>query len=279
MKFQFNLNQRVLIILLLSSMSIMASAQNRVLTLDGNSGYVSLPQPIIQTSEFSIEAWFLMAGEGGGPEQQNFIFSQRDDLSGCDHSAVSLAARALPDLPNRSFAVRSDESCYDFAVSPSEQFVEWRHIVGVKDVNTMKLYIDGQLVATTEIQQTGSYSTNISTMEIGRHRVNGENSGFYNGSIDDVAVWDRALSAMEIESRMEFALQGNENGLIAFWNFDDDTATDLTGNENDGVFVGGAITQLCNKPVAATSIWGDLNNDGQINVSDVVVLIDRILNR
>ena len=248
-----------------------------MLSLDGASGYVSFEQPIILSSEFSIEAWYLMAGEGGGSEQQNFIFAQRDNQSGCDHSAISLAARTLPALPSKSFALRSDASCYDYAISPAEQFVEWHHIAAVKDQSTMKLYIDGQLVDNTEIQQTGSYTSNITTTELGRHRYNNENAGFYNGSIDNVGIWNRALTAAEVNSRMQSGLSGNESGLVAFLNFDDSTSTDLTGNGNNGTMVGGATTLQCDINLSENTVWGDLNQDGLLNISDVIVLIDMIL--
>ena len=75
---------------------------------------------------------------------------------------------------------------------------------------------------------------------------------------------------------MHEVLSGDENGLIAYWNFDNGTADDATNNGNSGTLNGNAdILQV--EINEQQTLWGDLNGDGSRNISDVIVLINFIL--
>jgi hypothetical protein len=72
----------------------------------------------------------------------------------------------------------------------------WHHVVGVRDGSTIYLYVDGVLAGSTTASQVGNSTDDSSSVYIGSWG----SSGFeYAGSIDDVRVYDRALSASEIE--------------------------------------------------------------------------------
>jgi hypothetical protein len=70
----------------------------------------------------------------------------------------------------------------------------WHHFAGTYDGSQIKLYIDGVLQATTD--QTGAINTNTNNVQIGT-RDGGQ--WFYNGVIDDVRLYSRALSETEIK--------------------------------------------------------------------------------
>ena len=267
--------KKLAVLLILTTQVLLA--QNKALSLNGISGYVALPQTIIQGTEFTVEAWFLEAGEGGGMDHQNPIFAQRINTTECNNSAVLLVARSNPSLHQRSFNIRTDQTCSESVTSPNSSFGEWHHIAGVKTATSISIYIDGELMDSQEIQQPGSYSTGIDYIDIGRHRHTFENHGYFNGFIDELRVWDRGLTAFEINSMMNMTLAGNEIGLLAYWNFDDGTATDISGNGHDGSLNAGASILQCDRSEAQVPMWGDLNEDGQINISDIVLLVNAIL--
>lgn len=79
----------------------------------------------------------------------------------------------------------------------------WYHIVGVRTTTQTILYLDGSAVATL----TGSpNSTQTSTLSIGR---SGDYNGWYfDGTIDEVGIWNRALSSTEVSQ-----LWNSRNGL------------------------------------------------------------------
>jgi hypothetical protein len=74
---------------------------------------------------------------------------------------------------------------------------QWYHLVGVRDVqhNAMLLYVDGKL-AGTAAYCPGSAATGHTV--IGRGQYQGNQVDFWGGKLDQVHVYDRALSADEI---------------------------------------------------------------------------------
>lgn len=72
----------------------------------------------------------------------------------------------------------------------------WRHIAAVRDTNELRLFIDGELVATSTQFASGDYNlSTVAPLTIGF----GANDHF-NGSMRDLRIYDRALSTREIES-------------------------------------------------------------------------------
>jgi hypothetical protein len=69
---------------------------------------------------------------------------------------------------------------------------QWHHIVAVYDGAQMRLYVDGKLDAS----QTASGSLNVSSANV---YIGGSPSQSFNGLIDDVRIYDRALSDHEID--------------------------------------------------------------------------------
>ncbi len=263
------------IVLLIVALPLLA--QNLVLSLDGQGDYVSLPNPIVDGSSFSIEAWYRVDGEGGGTEGQHIIFSQRSQNIGCYNSAVILLAKVRDSFPYAYFSLRTDQTCSQALMTEPTALGEWHHIVASLSDGIQKIYIDGDLVAATLNSQVGSYSENLTTIEIGRHFQDNMTYGYFNGAIDELRIWNYGLTESEIQARMYHTLSGNEPGLLAYWNFESESAVDGSQNGHDGELIGNATTVESALPTIESGIWGDLNNDGQISIGDVIVLIDHIL--
>jgi hypothetical protein len=73
----------------------------------------------------------------------------------------------------------------------------WYHLVGVRDAasGTLKLYVDGQLAATKSVC-LGEASTGHTV--IGRGKYGGGPVDYLNGAVDQVHVYDRALSDSDV---------------------------------------------------------------------------------
>jgi hypothetical protein len=74
----------------------------------------------------------------------------------------------------------------------------WHHVVGVRNINTnsQPLYIDGVLVANNTLNSTGSVSS-ATNLLIGCRAV--ALAGCINSNIDEVRIYNRALSADEVK--------------------------------------------------------------------------------
>ena len=94
---------------------------------------------------------------------------------------------------------------------------QWHHLVAISDNTTLtsSLYIDGELDATREI---GALTANGQRMRIGENPD--ARNRYWHGLVDDVAIWDRALSEAEIKSLYN---SGTGKPLSAFFAPPNDT--------------------------------------------------------
>ena len=77
---------------------------------------------------------------------------------------------------------------------------KWHHIVGSYDGETMKIYVDGKVIA-AEKKKFDFFGDNEADVRIGCAK-DVPHLTFTNGSIDEAAVWQRALSDDEIKQAM-----------------------------------------------------------------------------
>ena len=111
---------------------------------------------------------------------------------------------------------------YTHANAPAPDSGEWHHYLGTYDGEQIRLYIDGELVDTTAAR--GRIAPSDTPLHLGalsqRNRV-------LDGAMEDVRVWNRALTAEEAAAVAGGAEEGPvAAGLIARWRkaeFDDDT--------------------------------------------------------
>jgi chitodextrinase len=77
----------------------------------------------------------------------------------------------------------------------------WAHLAATYDRATMRLYVNGVQVASRA--QTGAIATSTNPLQIGGDSIYGQ---YFAGRIDEVRIYNRALSAAEIQSDMNTAL-------------------------------------------------------------------------
>ena len=82
---------------------------------------------------------------------------------------------------------------------------QWTHLATTYDGGVLRLYVNGTLVSSNSIG--GSIITSGSALQIGGNSVWGE---FFAGTIDEVRLHSRALSASEIQQDMNTPLVGGE---------------------------------------------------------------------
>ena len=83
----------------------------------------------------------------------------------------------------------------------------WHHIVGTYDGANMRLYVDGVLVNTQAHPAGGNITSTTASLVIGRRAVNTQ---FFNGSVDEARVYNRALSDTEVAARFQAAPEDND---------------------------------------------------------------------
>jgi len=79
----------------------------------------------------------------------------------------------------------------------------WTHLASTYDGTTLKIYVNGNLSSTKTV--SGAVQSNSNPLRIGGNYPYGQ---FFEGKIDEVRVYNRALSQGEIQTTMNTALPG-----------------------------------------------------------------------
>lgn len=90
----------------------------------------------------------------------------------------------------------------------------WYHVVGVKTGNVLTLYVNGNLVGTSSTI-TGTPTTTTGDLAIGR--LGSAASGNWNGRYDEVALFNKALSADKIKALYEMSTRVDEVPVATYF--------------------------------------------------------------
>lgn len=117
------------------------------------------------------------------------------------------------------------------------QDTEWHHVAVVWSSTGNTVYIDGAVSGTNG--NTSNFISGSNAFQIG-----GTYENYYNGWMDDVRIYNRALSASEVSRLYKLGIQGgqkfktvSESGLVGHWDFDDGQGTvaqDKSGQNSNG---------------------------------------------
>ncbi len=154
----------------------------------------------------------------------------------------------------------------------------WHHVAYVSDGIEHGLWIDG--VLNGEVEPLGDPSRRFNGSD-GQDLVIGKwNRVLMQGAIDELRLWNRALSEEEIRAHLNQTLTGDEEGLVLYYTFDALDAfgrvVDLSGNGHHGVLPN--IGQGNGIPSALDNIVVRLvESDAPLNRSrrDPILSVDR----
>lgn len=137
---------------------------------------------------------------------------------------------------------KTAREAFAFSTPYPVQAGRWYHIAASFDGRTGRLSMNGQLVLEQEQEFPVYYGD--AGFSIGRAR-NSQYGGdvFFKGQIDEVRIWNHVRSASQVTDHSRRPLQGDEPGLVGYWNFDDrnnnlEPAMDRSIVRNHGEFSG-----------------------------------------
>ena len=123
----------------------------------------------------------------------------------------------------------------------------WHHFVYTFSAGVAKIYLDGALLNSQT--NTGSTIANSTTNLIFGYGLP-LNNFYYNGKLDDIGIWNRALSQAEITAMYNGVTYSDScnnvsgsltQGLVGYWPFCGN-ANDDSGNGNNGTVNGATLT-------------------------------------
>ncbi|MBK9284614.1 MAG: T9SS type A sorting domain-containing protein [Sphingobacteriaceae bacterium] len=155
------------------------------------------------------------------------------------------------------FWIRTNNASFDFAVyglvgngyvsAGTATLNTWQHVAGTYDGTMLRLYVNGVQVG-TNAYNSASVAASGKQVWFGQNGFNEE----FNGSIDEVRIWNRALCAEEIQNNMNAELQMPQTNLIGYYKFNESfsggnnttfsTTIDASGFNSPATFTNIALT-------------------------------------
>ena len=164
-----------------------AGRHGRALAFDGRNDRVTVPESrsLRLTTAMTLEAWVRPTGAGKAARP---ALRSRGSAYGL-YASSHRSSRPAGSVRTRS-NVRAE-------ASDRLRANAWTHLASTYDGTALRLYVNGRLVSEKAV--SGRLRAGRSPLQIGGDAVLGE---FFRGKIDDVRVYDRALSTRDVMADM-----------------------------------------------------------------------------
>ncbi|MGQ1945551.1 LamG-like jellyroll fold domain-containing protein [Geofilum sp. OHC36d9] len=200
---------------------------------NGNSSHIDISGLQLNTLPYTIEMW--VKPDGVQTYNAGLIYNRASEgNAGIQYASSWQGSNMLRLMTNI-------EGDYGVTVSSVSNDV-WHHVVAVVTASSRTIYLDG--TAYTEAATNSPFDFSFGELFIGWDN-GGENRAF-KGSIDEVRVWNDSLDLQTLQDNRYSVLEGDETGLVGYWNFDLNNASqayDWTGNGVNGLIKGGTIVE------------------------------------
>jgi len=249
----------------------------KALSFDGVDDYLYVNDtPILKPAAITVEAWFKRSAH----DSYDAIVSKWDHLTGNREYQIDIGTFSTNRI---SWMISSNGyDCTPLTSSTTISDDIWYHIVGTYNGSRMILYVNGMEENST------SYSNGInggnSQLRIG-HSYDGTSGYYFNGIIDEVKIYNRALSAEEIWAEYTRSLIAIQTQTVTL---ESGASTTLTFNWNTTGFAKGNYTisayawpvpgetDLSDNTFVDGSIYvamlGDITADGKVDIFDIVIV-------
>lgn len=165
------------------------------LALDGVDGHAQTGGPVADTrNSFTVTAW-----------------TQLDHLPTADTTAVAQAGDRAAGF-QLGFDQEQGRWVFGMATADTDAAsvvrtrsdaiptpLEWTHLAGVYDAlaGQLRIYVNGRLASSTVVDHVSTWNA-TGPLQLGRTKAEGAFTGYWPGAVDDVRVYDSALSAEQI---------------------------------------------------------------------------------
>lgn len=208
--------------------------------------------------EVSIEAWVKFST----PEYQTFVSAFDVDGNGDYYGGWWLGTNEDGEA---WWWIANPDSSDDYNIESTSIISDgnWHHVAGTFSNGIARVYVDGTMENEVNIWD---YDFDVSINAF----VGIDNEGYgYDGTIDDVRIWNDERSGAEVSSFMNTCMVGNEASLVATYQFEEGTgsiAADLSPNGFDGALMNMSQVNWVGGHICTPSSVSDAKNETEFGI-------------
>ena len=169
------------------------------LSFDGLNDWVTVNDaPALDlTTGVTLEAWVYPTANGGGIPR-NVLIKERTG-----GEVYNLYANTETNVP-RIYVVRAAQPNKPWDARGTSQLPlnTWTHLAATYDGTTLRIFVNGVQVGTRSV--SGALLTSTGALRLGGNSIWGE---YFQGRLDDIRIYNRALSAAQIQADMASPVQ------------------------------------------------------------------------
>ena len=211
---------------------------NYSLNFDGSNDHLVTNGATI-SSAWSAEVWFKKASNKAA---HNFTNNANSGNSG----TWSLRLGQWNNTNKVGITKYGVKDYYIYDSKADLDIGKWEHVAWTYESNLVNVYVNGESLGTTFSRGPLANGAILYWNIIGKSPSNS-----LHGEIDEVRIWNDVRTLTEIKDNMFKELNGNENGLIAYYKMTEGsgtTVTDNSSNSNNGT-ISGASWITSNAPI------------------------------
>ena len=179
---------------------------------------------------FTVEAWIFSPSWRAEVWQGSVVAK---DGPGPDSGFALRAGRG----GQLNFVMSVNESWFEITTEPLMNVNQWYHVAATVASGTLSLFVNGE----RQVSGTFDGTTTANDRPINIGASPGWDGRIWNGSIDEVRIWDYARSAEELAANQVTDFTGEEEGLVLYLPFregDGTTTANLADDDCPATFTG-----------------------------------------
>jgi regulation of enolase protein 1 (concanavalin A-like superfamily) len=224
----------------------------KALSFNGTSSSVRINDSVSLhlTNGMTLEAWVYPTALGNWDE---IIYKGDDDY---------FLEAATPQTAGPAVGLGSTSKYPMLSTANSLALNTWTHIAGTYDGSSLRIYINGELSAS--VARTGPIGPSTYALTIGADTMHGS---YYGGLIDEVRIYNRALSSTEIQTDMSRPVGAAAKSIPLPWNNTDIGAVGTVGSAgfSNNVFTVNGAGSFNSTSDSFQFVYQPLSGDGEIS--------------
>jgi hypothetical protein len=224
----------------------------KALSFNGSSSSVVVNDSVSLhlTNGMTLEAWVYPTALGNWNE---IIYKGDDDF---------FLEAATPQTAGPAVGLGSTGTYPMLSAANPLALNAWTHVAGTYDGSTLRIYINGVLSAS--VARTGAIDPSTYALTIGADTMHGS---YYGGLIDEVRIYNRALSATEVQTDMNTPISAGAKSIPPPWNNTDIGTVGATGTAalSNSVFTVTGAGSFSSTSDSFQFVYQPLSGDGEIS--------------